>query len=219
VAAKKAASKKAKTAKDRPLTPKREKFVRNYIENGGNGKKAAVDAGFAPGASAEVEASRLLRNAKVQEKIRERLDAAQLLGDFEIVGTLAEHMRADLADIVPDDEMLRQARANGVSHLIKKLKIRTRYLPQGRGKEPIKEVTHEIQIHDSQSAARTLAKIRGLEKMPDENPQFAERFKRRYERAVEKFIEAKLGRGEECSREEAITALSQIEPEINEYVN
>lgn len=215
---KKPTKKAVKNAKDRPLTPKREKFVKNYLENGGNGKKAAEDAGYAPGAGAEVEASRLLRNAKVQEKIRERLDAAGFLQDLEIVGTLADHMRADLADIIPGDEWLEAAKASGLSHLVKKLKVRRRLIPVKDG-EPVEEITREIEVHDSQSAARTLAKIRGLEKMPDENPQSVERFKRRYERAVQKYIEAKAGRGEGCTRADAIAALSQIEPEINEYVN
>ncbi len=63
-------------AEDGPLTPRRQKFVENYVANGGNGKKAAEVAGFAKGHAAEVEASRLLRNAEVRARIQARVAEA-----------------------------------------------------------------------------------------------------------------------------------------------
>jgi hypothetical protein len=67
------------------LKPKRETFVENYLSNGGNGQKAAEDAGFAPGASARVEASRLLTIPNIQAKIQARIAESRVAAD-EIVG-------------------------------------------------------------------------------------------------------------------------------------
>ena len=46
------------------LTPKQARFVEEYLIDL-NGKQAAIRAGYSPG-TAEVQASRLLRNAKVR---------------------------------------------------------------------------------------------------------------------------------------------------------
>ena len=159
-----------KNAKEKPLTPRREKFAHNYVDNGGNGKKAAEDAGFAKGASAEVEASRLLRNAKVQEIIRARQAEAQI-EKSEIIGTLASHMRGDLTDLLSDGDEIRElAHSRGVSHLIKKLKRKTRYYSNGPGKEPDEEVTYEFELYSAQEAAKQLCSVFGLNKLPSENP-------------------------------------------------
>lgn len=54
------------------LTPKQELFVKEYLVDL-NGKQAAIRAGYAP-ASAEVHASRMLSNAKVQEAVQQAMD-------------------------------------------------------------------------------------------------------------------------------------------------
>jgi hypothetical protein len=51
-----------------PLNEKQEAFCRHYVANGGNGAKAARDAGFAE-KSAHVTASRLLKDDRVQLRI------------------------------------------------------------------------------------------------------------------------------------------------------
>ena len=50
------------------LTAKREAFVRNLVENGGNKKQAAIDAGY-PEGSAGPRASEALNCPKVQARI------------------------------------------------------------------------------------------------------------------------------------------------------
>ncbi len=61
---------KAGTSKEAAEQRKR-LFVEAYISNGGNGKQAAIAAGFAPKAAAQ-QASRLLTDANVSQLIRER---------------------------------------------------------------------------------------------------------------------------------------------------
>lgn len=68
-------------------------FIEAYVANGGNGKQAAIEAGYAP-RSAEVTASRLLRKAKVAEAVEKRrsaaLTAAQEATGVTVAGTLRE---------------------------------------------------------------------------------------------------------------------------------
>jgi hypothetical protein len=84
-------------------------------------------------------------------------------------------MRADIGDLIGDDGALDLVRAieNGSTHLIKKLVIRTRRIAGATGESstdsesadasPIEETAYEIVLHDSQSAARHLARILHLE--------------------------------------------------------
>lgn len=52
------------------MNDRQEKFCQLYVQYGGNGKQAYIDAGYeTEGNSAEVNASRLLRNAQVQMRI------------------------------------------------------------------------------------------------------------------------------------------------------
>lgn len=55
------------------LTDKQEAFCLAYVENGGNATQACYDAGYSPDSdnSLSVEGSRLLRNAKVLERIKQ----------------------------------------------------------------------------------------------------------------------------------------------------
>src|SRR5262249_43552027 len=84
------------------------------------------------------------------------LSAAVTAIGIEAVSTLIEHMRSDIADIFPDDPTLQAAKAAGVSHLIKKIKI----IESGKGRSMRRRV--EIELHDSQKAAVHLAKIFGV---------------------------------------------------------
>jgi len=208
----------AKNAKSEKLPPRRRAFADNFIANGGNGKKAAEDAGFAKGAGAAVEASRLLRNAKVQAHIQARLDDASIKNS-EILGTLASHMRADLADIFPENKVLREAKLSGNSHLIRKIKQKERFIPQADGRPPIREVDTEIEIHDSQSAAKYLAKIRGMEQAPRENDADHVRRKQAYSEAVERIYTRALDAGETVTREDVARQLIARKPEARQYLD
>lgn len=75
------------------MDEKHRKFASTYLLNGGNGKAAAIAAGYSP-RSAEVQASRLLKNAKVRAFLDAR--AASLSKKVEVD---AEKILGRLADI------------------------------------------------------------------------------------------------------------------------
>lgn len=211
----------AKKAKDKPLKPSHDAFAQNYVANGGNGTKAAETAGFSSGeggASAAVTASRLLRNAKVRERIRE-LEAEAHVSTSEVVGTLASHMRGDVTDVLPEgDELRERLKGSGVSHLIRKLKVLTRYVSRGRGQEPDKEVTHEFEFYDAQAAARTLGKYKGLEQAPSENEADVQRKTRAVANLIERTEREAAASGAPKTREEIAQAIVRRRPDLAPYV-
>jgi hypothetical protein len=150
---------------DNGLTNKREMFIEHYLTNGNNGKRAAEDAGYAKGHAAETEASRLLRNAEIQERVRARVAEAKIHTD-EVIGTLASHMRADIALIVPDNPIVQRAREAGVSHWIKRLTVRKYY---DKSKDAVVQET-SVELHSSQAAAKQLCAVMGLNTDSQKNP-------------------------------------------------
>lgn len=59
----------------KPLTDRQEKFCQLYVENGGNGTQAAIEAGYNPN-SAVVISSKTLRLDNVASRIKELRDKA-----------------------------------------------------------------------------------------------------------------------------------------------
>jgi phage terminase small subunit len=95
------------SAKNGELTARQAAFVDEYVKSG-NGRQAAIAAGYSP-KNAEVEAARLLTNAKVRTLIEEKraqrskqtgIDAAWLLK------RLAEEAEADLKDLYEDEGLM-----------------------------------------------------------------------------------------------------------------
>lgn len=76
------------------LPLKQQHFINNYLANGFNATKAAIDAGFAAG-SADTQASRLLVNAKIKAIIADR--SRHLLAKKEITADLVLDGIANLA--------------------------------------------------------------------------------------------------------------------------
>jgi len=68
------------------LTPKRRKFAQEYLANGGNGRKAALAAGFAAG-GADQTACKLLKDTRVRAYLAasERELAARVEVDAQMV--------------------------------------------------------------------------------------------------------------------------------------
>lgn len=180
--AKKAAPKKAakkpiaKTAKKAiPLKPRHQAFAEAIVANGGNATDAARKAGVkGTDGAVRVTASRMLTNANIQQHIqqrtREKLKGIKADAD-EVLFLLADHLRADMADLnecIDQDGRLdlKKAKQMGVSNLIKKLKTRT---------TATGEVITEIEIHDSQAAAKGLADMMGLKQQPRVNEEDVKR--------------------------------------------
>ncbi len=150
---------------DSGLTSKRELFIEHYISNGHNGKRAAEDAGYAKGHAAETEASRLLRNAEIQERVRARVAEAGVQTN-EVIGTLVSHMRADLADVYPEHPLLKRAKAAGVSHWIRKLTVKEYF---DKSKQAVVTET-SVELHNAQTAAKQLCAVMGLNVDSQRNP-------------------------------------------------
>lgn len=78
----KAVNKKQKNGTSREAAEQRKKlFVEAYLVNGGNGRQAAIEAGYAPKAAAQ-QASRLLTDANISYLIKER--RAKLVESMEL---------------------------------------------------------------------------------------------------------------------------------------
>ncbi len=69
-------------AERRSLSPKRRRFIRNYIVDPTNATRAAIAAGYSP-TSARVTASRLLKNPAIQGELsRHFIDKEGLISDI-----------------------------------------------------------------------------------------------------------------------------------------
>lgn len=79
------------------LSPKQHKFVAEYLIDL-NGTQAAVRAGYSP-KSAEMQASRLLRNVKVQEHLSDRMKAREIRTGITQDRVLKELAAIGFADI------------------------------------------------------------------------------------------------------------------------
>ncbi len=91
-------AKKVKPGTSKQAADDRKKaFAEAYIANERNGKQAAITAGFSP-RTAESQASRLLKDVKVQQIIRERQN--ELAKKHELT---TESIIAELAKIVHSD--------------------------------------------------------------------------------------------------------------------
>lgn len=92
------------------LTPKQSKFVAEYLANGMNATKAAISAGYSA-SSAEVEGSRLLRNAKVAAAVAKKTEKHMAQLDYGVDKTLEYIARMaffDPKDLFEDDGSLKQ---------------------------------------------------------------------------------------------------------------
>jgi phage terminase small subunit len=167
------AAKKAKTGtkskaklKTQPLTTKQKKFTEAYLANGFNATDAARKAGYKGNDNTLAQAGRQnLRKPQIEAKILERIEEAAATAD-EVLGLLGAHLRADIADFDGcfDSEgrlNLKEARARKVSRLVRKMRTYSRKTVREDGAE-VSEVTTQIELHDSQSAARTLVEVLNL---------------------------------------------------------
>lgn len=195
----KGASKPNPSRKD-TLNPRQEQFAENYATNGGNTRKAAIDAGYAE-STANVDAYRLLDNPRVQERIEQRrLEARQRANVHtdEITGTLVQIASVSMADLLDErgDFSWATAKAQGVDHLVKKFKKTTRYIPR-KDADPEKVETVEFELYDKLGALNQLRDNFGMKQEPRRNT-FAE-----FEEAVSRLKAEAKGNGIELSDEQA----------------
>lgn len=187
------------TKKHKKASVRKELLIEGVLQ-GKTPPKAAKAAGYSDSYS-RVNVYRELAKASTQERIRERLQEAQV-DTNEIIGTLVSHMRGDLADVIPDEEILKSAKERGVSHLIKELKVTRRTIPADvdeEGEETFPEVLetkYEIKLHDAQAAAKQLCNVFELEHMPAPNSKVLDD-------AIDRLIAKAEAKGLEVTPEQA----------------
>jgi hypothetical protein len=144
------------------LTLRQFSFVDHYIQTQ-NATESARLAGYPQTErSLWVTGHRLLRSAKVQAELRRRFGKHILSAD-EVLESLSNHARSDIADVLePDGSFdLKAAKRRGKSKLLRKLKVKQRYEKDADGNiTPV--IEHEFELHDAQAALNTLAKYHGL---------------------------------------------------------
>lgn len=150
-------------SKPRKPTLKQQRFTEEVLRDG-NATRAARVAGYK---HPNKRGPENVVKRGIQERIQARIEDAKVQTN-EVIGTLASHMRADIAEILPDNEVLRKAKKAGLSHLIKKMKTIERYTKDGE-----RIVTHEFEMYSAQEAAKQLCAVFGLNKLPGVNPNEA----------------------------------------------
>lgn len=97
------------------------------------------------------------------------LSAAADITAHELIGLFVTQARADMADILPDNPIVKEARLRGVSHLIKKIEVieEIERKPNGTTGTVLKRRT-KIELVDASKAAIQLCKLMGLEMRDDE---------------------------------------------------
>lgn len=157
----------------RKLTLKQKRFVEAYLETG-NATEAARRAGYGTEQSSDsvmaVVGWHNIRNAKIQKQIEARIADSKVTAD-EVIGTLANHMRADITDLLEESGAvdINVIRERKLGHLIKKVRVKRYVERKGEDSEAV-EVT-EFELHSQQAAAVQLCKVLGLEKEPAANPR------------------------------------------------
>ena len=147
-----------------PLTDKRQKFVDAYCGPAKlNGTLAARTAGYASGCCSE-EAYRLLRNAQVRDGIAKRLERFSMYA-AEATERMDQFARGSLVPFLTADGHvdLSTDEAQDNLHLIRKLKMTTRYSKDG---DKLSE-TFEIEIHDPEDALDKVLKLTGAYAQPE----------------------------------------------------
>jgi hypothetical protein len=144
------------------LTYRERVFINEYIKNGGNGKEAAIAAGYGA-ARADQSAYQVLHRIQVQRQIQDRISESDVCAD-EVIGTLASFMRGNIALLLDDDGNLDLAlvKERRLGHLLKTVTRTTRKIKTDSG-QPLQVAQHyRIQLHSPVQAASILARLMGL---------------------------------------------------------
>jgi phage terminase small subunit len=147
------------------LKLRHEKFVEYYLANGGNATQAARDAGYSPNpGSLRTLGSWLLKKPEVQERIRIRILEGARVHTDEVLGVLANQMRANLMDVLDDNGHVDMVavRELDLGHLVKRVTIVKQVTPNaddaaGQPQEQVKTVKMELQSQTG--AVNQLARI------------------------------------------------------------
>lgn len=145
------------------MTNKQRVFIEEYLRCW-NGAEAARRAGYSERSAYEIS-RKLLRKVEVSEAIQQRISEKAMSAD-EVLLRLGEHARGDMGDFLDIGSMafqvdLNKAKEKGLTHLIKKARMRT---VTTLSKEGVETETNdiEIELYDAQDALVTIGKHHGL---------------------------------------------------------
>jgi hypothetical protein len=203
------------------LTCREERFVDEFITNGGNASRAGASAGYGA-ARADQSAYQVLRRPEVQHRIRLRLAESRVTAD-EIIGTLASIMRGTLADFLDESGnfSIEAAKERGVDHLLRTITTTTREINATKNTPSQVVRTCRGQLYSPIQAAVALARILGIDSKraqftrpaPDRQPLIADP-----SALLEDFIERQMAE-QQLSRDAVIECMLQVRPEIVTYLH
>jgi hypothetical protein len=179
-------------------------FVDTYFLAKCNVARAAEIAGIT-----ERNAQQIVARPEIKLLIERRqaeLSAVAMASAGEIVGILVRQARADIADLFPNEPILQEARKNGVSCLVKKIKIKETVKlgkaagEEGEESEEILDRNIELELYSAQEASKTLLRIFGLDSQDELE---------RGRTAIKMYCEMN-----NCGPEEAILALAPHVPAV-----
>lgn len=207
-----------KDEKGKEIPTVREQLLAEGVARGKSQTQAAIDAGYSPRSARRI-ATKKMSQVHVPAIVQERV-AAIKADTNEILSLFAQHLRADFGDFDADcwneDGTVnwKIAKTRGLSRLVKKVKRKT--IPQRNGGDPIIEV--EVELHDSQSAARSLADIAGLKQQPRENDADRREKKKYYEALVMRILERMAAEGKDIDREMAVAKIVERDAAAVQYL-
>jgi phage terminase small subunit len=143
------------------MRDKQRVFVEEYFKDW-NATQAALRAGYA---HPNKQGPRLLVNVGIAEAIKQRISEKAMSAD-EVLTRLAEHARGDMGDFLDISSVafqvdLDRAKDLGITHLIKKVKMRT---TTTLSKEGVETETHdiEIELYDAHAALVDIGRYHAL---------------------------------------------------------
>lgn len=145
------------------LTTKQHAFGLEYCKDF-NGTKACIRAGYSEKTAAE-QASRLLKNVKVQELIQIRLNELSMASE-EALKRLADIARGSVEPFLRANEdgrvfiNLGSEEAKDNYNLLRKVK-QTKTVTRGKDDYEREEVRTEFELHDAKSALVDILKMHG----------------------------------------------------------
>lgn len=133
--------------KKKRLTEKQIRFIAEYLVDY-NGTQAAIRAGYSKKTAYSI-AWENLRKPEIAGEIKKRLESVHM-GLDEVLARQAEIARGDIADVMQITSVgavvdLDEARRNGKTHLIRKVKQKTTTILSSNGQGEDREI-HELQV-------------------------------------------------------------------------
>lgn len=128
----------------------------------------------------------LSHSPEITALVRRQINAAHSFDTDELTGMLVTDLRSDMHDLLPNNELVKDAHERGVSRQIKEIEQRIRRIPQGTGIEPVIEEITKVKMYSRHEASKQLASILKLESMQSPGAKAQAEFDSTVDQAVER---------------------------------